>query len=302
MARNATGWYTNDLMENSNRDDFETEIRVLPSKPSIYLSSLGAYFAWTNKFQLASQSRLQFLYLDTQFPDQYVRDKTLAVQAHQNVDHHGTHVEFRQPQILPIGESAVLLAYGTEVQGGPRVAYLENRFSNVWELYNLDGTRDFRGVDSMSMTKDAEGTIFVTWSMNDQYAEKTYEFDAYVGTVNEEEAGSLDNWDFSRLTLSDNIDHLFPNISLISTGTEVTYIETLFNETLGETTTDLVFSTEVPQEIPVTNPTLGFFIGLVFVIGVVFLYRVLIMNVLRQEKEEEILPHMINLKDSIERD
>ncbi|MCY3410862.1 MAG: hypothetical protein INQ03_04410 [Candidatus Heimdallarchaeota archaeon] len=298
-AWDAGQWKTYDLLNNSVRGDTLSYLRLQPSYPSMAFYDGKVYFTWANKFSLQTENRLQFMYLDTELPD----GVDTRARLYDRVDKLGTQTYFRRSNII-VRDTEILLIYSGEVQGGARISYIQdiadvenqNDARGSFTYYNLDPNRDFRPVDYLS-TAVHEDIIYVSWSMFDRYGgEKFYEYDVYTGSVNFDGISSIDNWDFARITLSDNIDHRFPIVNIFDGIAEVSYIQATNSSAVLE------FMQEQPQTEPLAPATGGFVVGLVLVIGIAFLIRFLLYKVPAKEKEKELLPHLINLKDSIEKD
>lgn len=300
-VKNSSGWQLFDILENSDRRDFETQLRVYPSHPGISVYESGSnqdvYVTWTNRFSLASETRLRLVNFKGQFPDGYpFRSSTI-----QYIERYGIHTEFRRVELYRINDSLVLF-YGTTVQGGARVAYLDNRYTpfNVqeWDIFVLDSEREFNGVFYIDTQLSDDGYIFLTWSMHDDYSPTDYEYDVYMATFDPRDQGEdtelEDHFEFARLTLTDNIDHLYPTINLYNKTAEVAYIKH------NSTHTTLQFSKEMPQITPESNSIIGFLFGLLLAGLFLGTSIIFIKKLPKPDIEEEILPHMINLKDSIE--
>ncbi len=307
-AKNESGWFNYDLLENSERglDEnnntlFSNELRVLPSNPNIKIIGTGAsatiYATWNNKFQLAAETHLKFMRFTGEFPDG-VSFKSKIIDY---VDKHGAHTAFRRAEIFPFGNS-VLLTYGATVQGGPRAALIPdvNTYLNRdnWKKVILDKEREY-AVTTVNGVMDENGTVYITWSMYNKYAEKDFDYDVYVASYSIPNANDIEDWDYGRVTQTDNIAHRFPAINFFNGSTEVAYIEQASNSS----ETIIGFSHELIIEQPETNSIVGFSIGIVLLAGFIALSKYFITHKLEEpEVEEEILPHMINLKDSIEYD
>ncbi len=300
-VRNSSGWYLYDIVENHDRRDFENELRVFPGNPAISVYETGAiedvYIPWNNKFSLGTESRLRMVNFRGQFPDgQGFIDR--AIQA---IDDYGIFTVFRRAEIYRINDSLVLF-YGTTIQGAARAAWLENRHIpwqlQEWVVFVLDDERSFNGVWSMDTTLGDDGYVYLTWAMHDDYSPLNYEYDVYMATFDPREYDAdyelADRFDYARITLSDNYDNIYPTINIYNGTSEISYIK------INATHTTIQYSHEIPQLIPASNSVVGFFIGLLLAGLFVGISVILIKKLPEPEKEEEILPHMVNLKDSIE--
>jgi hypothetical protein len=243
------------------------------------------------------------MFVDSELPDHV----DFLSRTHSRIDRLGAQTYFRRAHFITNGNQIALL-YGSEIQGGPRISYLDDITkvtdiriaSSLWENYNFDTDRDFRAVDNLSVIQDDNGTVFVTWSMFDRYGgEAFYEYDVYTGSVHVDEMSDIENWSFSRITLSDNIDHRFPVVNYFNSSIEISFIQE-FNNTNGIGASVEYFK-EIPSIQPVSEAHFSFLVGLALIIGVIFLFRYLINRIPEAEKEVEYMPHMINLKDSIEK-
>lgn len=316
-------WHTYDVTNNHFPEretpglshDFRNQGSQRTYNPAIVIDNGRAWIAYNNKNQLSVESRIQLL--DTvEFPDEldladyaFFDNTTLKTAISSTIS-----TVYSRPSIilLPVNplepeKQPIVLGFGSWTFGGVNLAFTldaNRHLSTLWRKFELDRTLRSREVKSFdAVYEPINDTIYATWSVYDRFdtAENRYTFDIRMIIIEKQafddlklEAAELD---FSRVTDTNNVDNTYPSIVLIDQiEPEIVFLQ--LDPEFGEPPE--IRMNRIGEFIPIQGGgEIGFLIGLgltaAAIVGAHFAFRLIPI----EKEDEEIQPHMLNLKDSI---
>ncbi len=309
-VKTGSNWQYYDIGENHDPLNKKTTNTQFNYNPGILIEEGTVFIAFTNKVNLAAETRLQYLAIPEK-PDEIENDpsRTYKEITFRRVYRPATIATiFRRPLIFLTG-TGVLLAYGTWIRGGAMISFLADAFdlpnkniaasTDQWETKELDPLKVGRPIESISGILDPLGTIHITWSVYDLFDESKnrFTYDAFMASISPSD-NEIGKYVINRVTDSNNVVHLNPSIIFNEDEElEVGYLEG--NE--GENLKLFISTAGVP--IPLQGGgEFGFLLAFVAMGIIVFVWIKFVNRIPQPEIEEEILPHMINLRDSITKD
>ncbi len=299
---NGSAWDTYDVMG-------QIGSKITPSRlleiqyPSILIENDTTYLAFTNRIPQAGETQILF----AKFPANPVSATTnkslqqfVYTKAYRLFSTAGV---FTFPKIF-LYEKSVYLAGGTWIRGGAWYAYLEDVSVSPKNATWISGmySNEYLSQEVSSMSgylKD--GTIFLSWSpyfLFDTTKNRFQNDIILIGVDIKKGASAIENFTLTFLTDTINVRHSFPNI--LETENTINVVSILYNNT--DTEPYLSLASIGQFETIVEGGGLALGITLIAVIALIPAFLYVIKKVPVREKDEEILPHMINLKDSITRD
>jgi hypothetical protein len=308
-------WKTFDVGDNHGLFPLEPS-RFLPFNPGLKIENNRAYIVYNNNVQLAAESRLQYLTIP-EIPTQQSGFRSIT---HQFIAiATGIATIFSRPVIELIGETGIVVAAGTFRTGGSFISYKFDRYEQAessrsanrvqWQTESVSQEIGSRPTWSISIAKTGENSIIIGYSVFDMFDTARLRFTEHVfykrftfvldpefledGELKEGMRGGIT----TRLTNIQNIRQSYVNIIAINNTIELAYFRfssTLTPKLLVNSFSDPIFPTD-------NAPTAFILIGIVSVSFTVL--GILSIRLLpKKQKEVEILPHMINLKEAISND
>ncbi len=272
--------------------------------PGMIIQNGTVYMAFTNLVSLAGESRLVYTY----FPENPSSlTEKLAERTFEKAYKASTiSIVFTRPTIMPDDIGGIFIAFGLLTKNAAAVIYNDDKFEepgsktdqpSQWSSMALDErlSAEVTTMDGVLIN----GQAVLTWSLRDNFDTTTnrFSYDVFLGTivisngVIDEERSSV-----TGVTQSEQIVHYSPNIFLLKGEYEI-----LFIEGSGDTYT-LETVTIQPPSVAESGAILGFVFVIVIFVVMIYLWKLLVKKLPDPDVEEEILPHLINLKDSIARD
>ncbi|RMG31196.1 MAG: hypothetical protein D6732_15055 [Methanobacteriota archaeon] len=282
--------------------------KILPGRlmeiqyPAFVIQNGSVYLAFTNRSPQGADTQIYFAHFPED-PSNSTTNQSLQAYVYKNVfSVNSVAGVFTYPEIFPY-KSGVFLAGGSWVRNGAWYAYLKDL--NVsqdeadWQsnLFSLDYIS--QEIKSMSGAI-RDGKVYLAWSPYDLFDTTNNRFTQdIILTVTDLEL-SVENFTITFLTDTVNIAHEFPN--LVLTEDSVVVISVVYNGTNPVPYFGYISAAAIIVEDPVPGGEIAF--ALTFAVMVIFVVVLgfAIRKVPVREEEEEILPHMVNLRDSITRD
>ncbi|MDH5403729.1 MAG: hypothetical protein OEZ01_01605 [Candidatus Heimdallarchaeota archaeon] len=316
MLTNSSEWLIFDVGYNHNPNPSSFRgINLQDTKnPGIMVKDGFTHIGYYNRKAIAVEARSQFLRIPedpTGFTSADFKEYT-----HERVYQTAvTASVLRRPSIFLTEEGGAMLAYGTLTHGGVVFSYIDDvaRMPNKdirgtdteWDnmLVNEDRPREVTSVSGIQI----DGSIYVAYALYDRTDQEKNIFthDVYVVSV-EPSRGRIEGTreiGRGRVTQTEKTSYFYPNLSMnednqLEVG--VIWQNRTDDDNFGSYRIHIIEFKDIPlDEI---DSIYGFIYASVFIGLIVFSWNKLINKIPEKEKEEEILPHMINLRDIITKD
>lgn len=268
--------------------------------PSFIINNGSVYMAFTNRSPQGADTQLYFAHF-SENPANSTTNQSL--QAHVYKDAFSVNSVsgvFTYPSIFPY-KNSVYIAGGSWVRNGAWYAYLDDL--NVspedaqWQsgLFTLDFiSKEIKSISGVIR----DGVVYLVWSPFDLFDTSQNRFTQDIVLIITDLEKSVDNFTLTFLTNTVNIAHEFPNILLTEDAIQV--LSMVYRN--GELAPYIGLSTLGATEEIIQGGEIAFALTFAVMVILVVGLALAIRKVPVREEEEEILPHMVNLRDSITKD
>lgn len=309
---NDSGWFLYDTSMNNKAGTQNSPGRFLVYNPGFMVLDGMVYAAYNVDSALGSSSNIEFLRF-SENPDDEERERSYFDGKFPKIYEASVRAtKFRRPRVLTINDDIVLLI-GTWTAGGGVVAYLGNNSAtpeisgsasseDQWDVYQIENERRSLQIEGFTgIVDEGTGTVVGVYSTFHLFneAEGLFNYDILQLTFRPA-FGLIGDVSYSRATDSNNVRHTYPNIAFTPDGViEVAFIR------YDETSTDRDFLVGI-SALAVTvkgGGEWGMVLAILAVGGLLGGWIVFVNKYVKEPEEDvEVLPHMINLKDSITKD
>ena len=306
-------WIHYDLSDNHGVSSEVTlsRTRQFVTHPGIKIHNGTAYIFYSAKNSRAAETQMRYLAIPEDPEDFYSETKSFTSKRWYKIFTTSSIAStFTTPAIvLNSSGKGIYVGLGNLVTGGAYVIYLEDPFQTIpttrteqgetWIRGILDPTRAFE-VFSMSGI-EVNGSAVFAWSLRDKFDTLTnkYIFDVFTASVSISADQTL-LITRSKVTESElNIDHYTPQlIKLDESNFEISYITS--NPTNGSVSLDI---TGNQREFAYAEGAVFGFIIASFLLVLITVGAFFLIKRLPEPKiEEELLPHQVNVKDTIQKE
>ena len=301
---NGTAWNIFDIT--NNHGFIGKDINRLDTyNPGIAIQDGIVFASYTSRVSQSGESRLTYAYFpeDPTTLGRSIDEQTFArVYASTPVS-----ILYSRPTILLDSKGGIFIAVGLLTKNAALVVYSDNKFKAPDSSINEQKTQwSFKVLDSRLTPEvvSIDGVLFedraiLTWSLRDSFDTINGHFthDIFLGDIAISNGKIDESKSFvTGVTNSEDISHYSPNIFLQDGEYKIYYLEV----NGGESTLQTVQIR--PRVSAAGGAIVAFFLVLVLMALLIYVWRIVVRHLPDPKVEEEILPHMINLKDSIARD
>lgn len=310
-------WLHYDIIDNHGLFPDDAS-KVNPYYPGILIANGTTFVVYNNNVQLAAESRLQYIHFP-EIPDANGTEPDYRTQTHRYAAvGTGIAVVFSRPYIELMGETGVVIVAGSYRTGGGIISYNNDRFETPdpdrsinraqWEAEAVEPSINSKETKSISIIKDDENSIYVVYSAYDLFDAggnrfrenvffKSFSFIIDPDLFDDIDGEGLIPGGLTRATNINQIHHTFPVIDRTEIGYEVAY----FKYRPGQTA--VLSLSSFGEPVSQADNSFTAFFALMGVLAGVLTLSVFAIRMIPQPKvEEEVMPHMINLREAITED
>ncbi len=270
--------------------------------PAFIIQNGSVYMAFTNRSPQGADTQVYFAHFPED-PSNSTTNQSLQAYVYKNAfSVNSVAGVFTYPEIFPY-KSGVFLAGGSWVRNGAWYAYLQDLDVSPdeakWnsDLFSLDYISN--EIKSMSgAIKD--GKVYLAWAPYDLFDTSNNRFSQDIILTITDLEFAIENFTITFLTDTVNIAHEFPN--LVLTDDSVVVVSIVYRETEPIPFFGYIAASAIVIEDTVPGGEIAFALTFAVFVILIAIIGFAIRKVPVREQEEEILPHMINLRDSISRD
>lgn len=314
MLHNETGWFLYDTSMNNKPGAKNSPSRYLVYNPGFLIDEGTVYAAYNIDNALASSSNIEFNRF-SEFPDDEERARSYDENKFPKIYEASVRAtSFRRPRIMTINNDIVMLV-GTWTAGGGIIAYLSNSSlmpevsasastEDQWDVFQIENSRRSLQIEGFTGIVDkGTGTIVGIYSTFHLFneAEGEFNYDVLQLTFRPED-GVIGEVDYARATDTFNVHHTYPNVAFTPDGAiEIAFIR--FDDKDDDTFKEFLVGVSARAISVQDGGELGMVFAILAVGGLLGGWVVFMDKYVKPPSEdEEILPHMVNLKDSITKD